>query len=234
LAGVKGIELSGASTVQDLDVSQIKMSDDRIWDTRSFLRLFTRDEITVGNIDIRNYRGDAVIAAREVVFDNFSSIRIGNKNLFVVASTLQLASGKDGIPIYAYAPDDVPSELGLEPGAEGRNGAPAGNVTIVVLDDTKGEGSLTLDLKGQRGGKGSRGLQPAPRLQAASLPPAAGRPKWSFRKPEDAELRRSDGYVVGQLADPAVDQPIGRHLGVSNRDIFVPHVVPEGGSHAHR
>ncbi|WP_024521039.1 hypothetical protein [Bradyrhizobium sp. Tv2a-2] len=107
----------GAPTVRDVEDSQL--GDDRISNVRAFLRLFAGDVITVKNLDIRNYRGDAIIVAREVVFDNFSSIKIGNKNLFIFANTLQSANGRSGIPIYAYAQDDVPSELGLEPG-EGR------------------------------------------------------------------------------------------------------------------
>ncbi|MCP3387730.1 collagen-like protein [Bradyrhizobium sp. CCGB12] len=200
-----GLESSGPSAVQDLQLGELKTTGDRISDARSFLHLFNQDSFTVPSQDIREFKGDAVIAAREVVFDNTSSLRIGSKHLFIMTNSLQLAGDKEQPQIYAYGPDDVPSDVGLDPKTPGLNGADAGSVTIVVLGDVKGDGLLRVDLRGQRGGKGAHGEQPPARPRAADRRSLAGRPKWSFRPPRREELDEFNKKVAEQLRDPKMD-----------------------------
>lgn len=200
-----GLESSAPSAVQDLKLGELKTSGDHISDTRSFLRLFNQDSFSVPSQDVRDFKGDAIIAAREVVFDNTSSLRIGSKNLFIMTNSLQLVNDKEHPQIYAYAPDDVPSDIGLDPKTPGLKGSDAGSVTIVVLGEVKGDGLLRVDLRGQRGGKGAHGEQPPTRSRASDRQSLAGRPKWSFRSPRKDELDDFNKKVAEQLRDPKID-----------------------------
>jgi len=198
-----GLDSSSPATVRDLKLDE-KVNGDRISDTRALLKLFSQDNFTVPNQDIRDFKGDAVIAARAVIFDNASSLGIGSKNLFIITNSLQLVNDKEQPQIYAYASDDVSSDVGLAPKSAGRPGGAAGNVTIFVFGEVKGDGLLRIDLRGQRGGKGARGQQPLPRPRVADRPLLAGRPKWSFRPPHPNELQEFD-KKVGELRDQQID-----------------------------
>jgi hypothetical protein len=202
---LKSVDMPASSIAQDLDVSQVGIVGDHVVDARSFLHLFSRDKAPIQDLDLRSFSKTAVIAAREVVFDESSFIRLGSKDLVILTDTLQLIGAASRPQIYAYRPDDVPSNEGLDPGSQGRAGANAGSVTIVVMSNIKGGGLLKIDLSGQRGGKGARGLQPDPQPQAKSREPVPGRPKWSYRKPEDSELQTFSEFVATQLVKPDVD-----------------------------
>jgi hypothetical protein len=76
---------------------------------------------------------------------------------------------------------------------KGHAGAPAGNLTFVALSPPSGNGQLTLDDRGQRGGIGAPGRNGEPGKKGTNAPPLPGRPKWKFG-PWDAsdieELKR--------------------------------------------
>ncbi len=144
-------------------------------------------------MDLRGERRTAVVASRRVVFKHAGSIEIGSSNLIILTHDLVVearnASDASLPHIFAFKPKDAPSNAGLKERETGRTGEAAGNVTIVVLGSIQGPGKLSVDLRGQKGGKGADGLQPPPNeAVGASAVNKAKELNWSFRKPTEAEL----------------------------------------------
>src|SRR5260370_970106 len=115
---------------------------------------------------LRGERRTAVVASRGVVFKHAGSIEIGSSNLIILTHDLVVearnASDASLPHIFAFKPKDAPSNAGLKERETGRTGEAAGNVTIVVLGSIQGPGKLSVDLRGQKGGKGADRLQPPP------------------------------------------------------------------------
>lgn len=163
-------------------------------DIRKVLRLMSQNqEVTISELDLHGIQRSAVIVARKIVFDTQSAIELGRTSLLIIASDVQVkALPTRGAAIFAYRPDHVlPPPTG---GAlVGDNGAPAGNITIVILGEFAAGPQLLLDIRGQHGGEGPKGRQPDPQVpsQIRKRHRIQGSPSWTFgpRSPKQIDER---------------------------------------------
>jgi hypothetical protein len=162
-------------------------------DVSALLRLVTSRSVAEiqGNLVLdRTTTRRAIVAAKKIIFRRGSVVDFGSTEIFFVAHEFVF---EDAALVRAFAGTDVLSSAGLDFSKKGRAGAPAGNITFVSLSVPSGNGRLTLDDRGQRGGVGAPGRNGEPGKNGANAIPQPGRPKWKFG-PWDAsdieELKR--------------------------------------------
>jgi uncharacterized membrane protein YgcG len=171
------------STITDLDETELPFTmDGRITDTEDLLRRIAgrHDAVISGSVKITTVgvRHVALVAAERITLSRDSSLEIGSASLVLLAGDIVI---EPGASIRAYAPDDIPSNAGLDFSAKGKGGAPSGDLRIVILNSISGTGSASLDLRGQRGGPGAPGAVPAQKQRRDDAIPLPGRPRWGFR-----------------------------------------------------
>ena len=213
----------------DVDERQLPILNDLVADPQVLIRLVGRQATAriPPDLDITKFQHTAVIAANDLTFDETSSIKIGNSNLVIIAFNLHVINAHSlGPKIFAYDVEDVPSNDGLGHGKQGRDGLPAGNLTIVLLGNYFDDGNLILDLRGQRGGPGARGLQPPPRPPADNLDQSPGRPKWSFRNPNPSEIKKYQKEFARLLSDADVPEQTKQEL--RNNDLKFQRCISTG------
>ncbi|MET3910003.1 NADH:ubiquinone oxidoreductase subunit 6 (subunit J) [Bradyrhizobium sp. S3.3.6] len=178
----------GGDAVTDVSDPGAIFEDNHIVDLRKLLRMMSlHSQFVVTNLDLRGMRHTAVIAARKVVFDTQSVIQLARTNLLIIAGEIEVkAKPASGAAIFAYRSDDVPA---VSINGAGQNGASAGTVTIVVLSKFVDGPPLMIDVRGQSGGQGSRGLQPGPEASPKDKDEARGRPDWKFGERSSDQIK---------------------------------------------
>jgi hypothetical protein len=200
--------------VSDMRDPGALVEDGRIGDVRGLLQLVSRTAaISISTADYSGFRHTAVIAARKIVFDAQSAVRLGKTNLLIVAEDIEVkAIPKNGAAIFAYRPDEAPPPEG-DDGGNGRN---AGTITLVILGKF-GAGSqpLKVDLRGERGGTGSDGRQPGPDPgnDALDYQDKQGEPESKIGQPSDDYLDTSIQNIKRLLKDNNLDEKSIANLG---------------------
>jgi hypothetical protein len=179
----------GDDIVSDVSDPGSIFENGHIKNPRKLLQLLSHhSEAPIDQLDLRGIRHTAVIAARRVVFDAQSAIELGTTNLLIVTSEIQVkALPGQSAAIFAYRPEDIPPAPTND--TTGKNGSPAGKVTIVVLSKFVDGLPLVIDVRGQHGGEGPKGRQPSPQGQTEDRKDVNGRPLWTFGERSGDQLR---------------------------------------------
>jgi hypothetical protein len=160
----------------------------RIQNLRKLLQILSQHpEAQIDQLDLRGIRHTAVIVAKKVIFDQLSAVELGRTNLLVLTVDIQVtASPTHGAAIFAYRPGEAPARrTGTATAADGLS---AGKMTLVVLGKFVDGPPLILDLRGQRGGEGAKGVQPNPRDPRPNLERLNGSPSWTFGERSPAQI----------------------------------------------
>ena len=195
---VAGLEKSN-NDVLDVDESELPFDRKGSIVPHKLLKLISDHADTINlssQTDLRKLGvvHTGVIAAREIQFPSDGKIVIGSRDLLILAKDINIVGlGEKAAYITAYDDKEVPP-VATSGSGRGADGDSAGNITLVLLGDSivSGNQKFFVDLRGQRGGVGPAGIQPAPR--DARTARAARKPRWAYRKPTNKDVEKNRKY----------------------------------------